>query len=159
MGFFLSKKGDGNHSKRIAATIEVTTNDQPDVYGQIHAVETPTLVEESLKQFEIVLAEQPTDVSADAYLAERRCPDICNQQFKLIFLRTEVFRVDDAVRRYMKYWTKRIELFGADRAFKPLVLGNMTESEIAIMKSKYIYIVPATTLLPRTPITPSTTEQ
>ena len=54
-------------------------------------------------------------------LAEERRPDECRNESKLIFLRCEVFRVKLAVNRYIQYWDKRLELFGPDKAFLPIL--------------------------------------
>lgn len=54
-------------------------------------------------------------------LAEKQCPHECRDEFKLIFLRCEVFRVELAVKRYIRYWDNRLEVFGPERAFLPIL--------------------------------------
>ena len=91
------------------------------LYGQTPTpTETPSLIEESMKTFKELLAEEE-DEESNWRLAEKRCPDECTDDFKLIFLRCEVYRVELAVKRYIKYWDNRLELFGPDNAFRSIL--------------------------------------
>lgn len=91
------------------------------LYGQTPTpTETPTLIEESMKSFKELLDEDKEEKS-NWRLAEERCPDECKDEFKLIFLRCEVYRVELAVKRYIQYWDNRLELFGPDNAFRSML--------------------------------------
>lgn len=108
------------------------------LYGQTPTpTETPSLIEESMAKFHWLLESYESgtthDFDSDSdsssnnkpccnwRLAEERCPHECRDEFKLMFLRSEVFRVKFAVKRYIKYWNNRVEVFGPDKAFKPMM--------------------------------------
>jgi hypothetical protein len=101
------------------------TASEPDVYGQVHPVETAALVSTALAAFDA------STFHGASLEARRRCPDLLTREFKLTFLRAEVFDVDLAVKRYNKYWTQRVEMFGEERAFGLLEIA--TEEEDALM--------------------------
>jgi hypothetical protein len=63
----------------------------PDIYGQIHPMETDELISSSLRQFDLAVNLLRNDVVA---VAERKCPHLLTPPFKLLFLRCEVFHVD-----------------------------------------------------------------
>lgn len=138
----MSDSNDNNNKCYIESDDEHDHNiDEPDMYGQVHPHETKELIQQSLKQFEIELQAMPKDVSYYAYLAEEKAIDTVSDEFKLIFLRTEVYRVTQAVKRYTLYWNKRVLLFGIDRAFQPLIFSNLTASEQSIVIAGHMSII------------------
>ena len=60
-------------------------------------------------------------------MAEQRCPALLTDEFKLMFLRCDVFNARVAAHRYVEYWKKRFELF-RDQAFEPLTLETHLSS-------------------------------
>jgi CRAL/TRIO domain len=105
---------------------------QPDVYGQIHPIETPEMIENAHQELDIEITKLPQGQQNAIQLAERTCPEIASLPFRLAFLRAEVFNAKLAAQRYGLYWVKRIEIFGNERAFQPIILKNMTQNEIAL---------------------------
>jgi hypothetical protein len=63
----------------------------PDIYGQVHPMETDELISSSLRKFDLAVNLLRNDVVA---VAERKCPHLLTPSFKLLFLRCEVFHVD-----------------------------------------------------------------
>lgn len=111
----------------------------PDMYGQEHTGETPKLLEEKLKELETELEKIQ---SKTAYVqALSKCPDQVDEGFKLKFLRCEQFRVDDAAKRLVKYWDKRLEIFGPDRAFLPLTLEGALKDEDKALKAGFVRLI------------------
>jgi hypothetical protein len=108
---------------------ESTKGQVPDIYGQVHPVETPELIEQKLREFELELNKIPGSKKQDLLNAEKRCSKLCSDDFKLCFLRTEVFNADLAAVRYAAYWKMRVEMYGEERAFLPLTVDSLTEKE------------------------------
>lgn len=80
------------------------TSDKPRIADdhQTHPEESPELIECAQKEF---LEQLQSEGFADP---------LPKASFHLMFLRTELFNVDLAVKRYKKYWKRRIELMGSD---------------------------------------------
>jgi hypothetical protein len=89
----------------------VKDKQQGDIYGQIHPNETPSLVEEKLEEFDNAVAKIPQDEKANLWEAERKCPHLLTDDFKLMFLRCEVFNVDVSPPSMMPCAADMTELF------------------------------------------------
>mmetsp|Transcript_20944 Transcript_20944/g.45673 ORF Transcript_20944/g.45673 Transcript_20944/m.45673 type:complete len:317 (+) Transcript_20944:15-965(+) len=119
---------------------EMTNKEKADViaeiYGQVHPNETPDLVSESLKGLTEEIDGMPAEKRVNWEKAKERCPELTGDRHKLMFLRCEVFNVGLAALRLLKYWDKRVELFGEDKAFLPLTLdGALRDDEVALEMS------------------------
>jgi len=80
-------------------------------------------------------------------LAEDKCPKECSDEFKLIFLRCDVFQVELAVKRYITYWDNRIEVFGVDKGFLPILgaggtPGGAMKDDLKAINCGYIRLLP-----------------
>jgi len=116
---------------------------EPDIYGQCHPVETPELIAQGFANLDAELAKIPIQDKAVLMRAMKECPDVVNDKHKLMFLRCEVFNADLAAKRFVRYWTKRLEYFGEKKAFKKLTLANVydeDESEVALRRGFYSII-------------------
>jgi len=103
---------------------EATDGQIPDVYGQVHPVETEELISRKQKEFEEELEKIPEAEKENAMKAQEKCPSLLTNDFKLKFLRCEVFNADLAARRYAQYWDKRVGIFGPEKAFHALTLAD-----------------------------------
>ena len=68
--------------------------------------ETPTFVEEKITDFNKRLNNVDTKKKTAYVMAQEKSPHLCGDDFKLAFLRSEVFDVKQAVNRWIKYWDK-----------------------------------------------------
>lgn len=107
----------------------VPMTEERDQYGQRHPIECPELIEWKLKEFDEEVKKIPLCDKKCLLGAEERCPELLTPAFKLMFLRTDVFRADDAAQRYAKYWTKRVDVFGPEVAYKRLTLKSCLKDE------------------------------
>jgi hypothetical protein len=67
-----------------------------DIYGQLHPHETPELITQKLTEMEseikqLLMAANTTTKSASLQQALYTCPELLTDDFKLLFLRCEVF--------------------------------------------------------------------
>ena len=106
----------------------------PDIYGQRHPHETPELIASKLQEFHAEVENLPKEETTCVRQAKDRCPQLLDDEFHLLFLRCEVFNVDLAAKRYAKYWTKRVELFGEDKAFEPLTLEKALRDDRIVLE-------------------------
>jgi hypothetical protein len=125
-------------------TISSDSDDEPDHYGQVHPKETSQLIQEKLAQFAEELVERtvhPTLLNQEYLMAKEKCPELLTSQFELMFLRSEVFRVTDAVTRYLNYWKKRVEIFGDKKAFEPLTLDKALSEDGTALQIGYLRLL------------------
>ncbi|KAL3908494.1 MAG: hypothetical protein SGARI_003035 [Bacillariaceae sp.] len=103
---------------------DATAGQTPDLYGQLHPVETPELLESKLEEFRQELDKLNPEETEWATQAAEKCPSLTESgnDFKIMFLRCEVFNADLAAARYAAYWKKRVAIFGPEKAFLPLTL-------------------------------------
>lgn len=101
-------------------SFQYTPHDE--LYGQVIPKENPELISSKLKELDKEL-DNIGDKTA-WIMALEQCPHMCDEKFKLMFLRCEIFNEVLAAKRIVKYWAKRVELFGEDKAYKPFVLGD-----------------------------------
>lgn len=113
-------------------TSEATEGQIPDVYGQVHPTESDELLVAKLNDLEAELGLIATADKADWIQAMAKCPELVAEDSKLKFLRCEVFNADLAAKRLVKYWKKRVEIFG-EKAFSPLTLDEgLSDDQVAV---------------------------
>jgi hypothetical protein len=102
-----------------------------EVNNLVYKLQTPTSIDESddsssssssSSSTTPPLHEEQPYCAAACETAERNCPELAGDDFKLIFLRSESFHVSDAARLWVNYWSKRLEIFGPTKAFRPMTL-------------------------------------
>jgi CRAL/TRIO domain len=76
--------------------------------------ETPALVRESLEQFQVQLDANVKTCGTTIFVEAARdnATEYDNPDFRLMFLRTDLFDVTLAVKRFYNYWQNRKRLFG-----------------------------------------------
>jgi hypothetical protein len=112
---------------------EATKGQQADVYGQLHPVESEELIAAQRQKFEDELDLMTSDKKKSLLQAQETCPQLLTDDFKLLFLRCEVFNAKLAAKRYVQYWDKRVVIFGPVKAFQPLTLNEaLSEDQLAL---------------------------
>ncbi|KAL7572903.1 hypothetical protein ACA910_004548 [Epithemia clementina (nom. ined.)] len=127
---------------------EATKGQDPDQYGQLHPIETPELIARKRVEFEEHL--QHILASSSSFRteleglkqAQEKCPQLLTDDFKLIFLRCEVFNADLAAQRYVHYWEKRLEIFGPEKAFQPLTLDQALSEDWTALNMGFAQWIP-----------------
>jgi hypothetical protein len=118
---------------------EATKGQKPDVYGQLHPVETPELIAAKQKEFNEeltkVLSTAPAADKALVEEAQQKCVLATKPEFILMFLRCEVFNADKAAVRYVSYWKKRKQIFGDEKWTEPLLVSNLTPAQIKCLQT------------------------
>mmetsp|Transcript_26021 Transcript_26021/g.39952 ORF Transcript_26021/g.39952 Transcript_26021/m.39952 type:complete len:378 (-) Transcript_26021:94-1227(-) len=85
----------------------------------------------SLEQNPLDQFEEGTHLEIEAYqLALLMCPDYVNSDsFRLMFLRAMQFDIPMTAKRIVVYWSRKVELFGTDRAFHKLTIQDLLDAE------------------------------
>ena len=99
--------------------------------------ETPAFVREKLVEFESALDEVAVGEKRGYLMAKEKCPSECD---KLVFLRCEVFNVDQAVCRFVKYWNARIQVFGEEKAFLPMTIDGAMKDDAECIQLGYLQV-------------------
>jgi CRAL/TRIO domain len=144
MGFLsrAASASDDNEDGFTGGTSEATMGQLPDVYGQVHPVETTDLVKRKMIEFEDEVKKLMNDsISDNLKIALEKCPDFMTRDFKLKFLQCEVFNADLAARRFVNYWNKRVEILGIDKAFEPFTLDSFNADVITALEAGVIHII------------------
>jgi len=102
--------------------------------------ETPILIKNKLAEFELALDDVGDKEKRCYLMAKEKGPDECNDAHKLIFLRCEVFEVDRAVVRFVKYWEARVAVFGEDKAFLPLAVDGALKDDMESIEVDYLQV-------------------
>mmetsp|Transcript_16402 Transcript_16402/g.23141 ORF Transcript_16402/g.23141 Transcript_16402/m.23141 type:complete len:316 (+) Transcript_16402:373-1320(+) len=91
--------------------------------------ETPDLLRTSMARLEEEL--ELVQGNREAYdLADITCPDyVHSDSFRLMFLRSTEFNVKLAAIKVIKYWSRKVELFGTNRAFRKLTIHDLDEED------------------------------
>ena len=97
-----------------------------ELYGQHIPKETPELISSKLQDLQKKLDFIADENKKDWTMALQKCPELCDDKFKLMFLRCEVFNCDKAAKRIVKYWKKRVELFGEDSSLTALKILSLS---------------------------------
>jgi hypothetical protein len=73
---------------------EATNGQTPDMYGQLHPLETEELITSKLLALKDEISKLPDDTTTAWKQALEKCPQLVDTDFQLQFLRCEVFNAD-----------------------------------------------------------------
>ena len=137
--------------------LKMSLQDRNAINEEIHGVrclalsETPRLLEIGLKEFEEALRRMPISSQKAAYeICRKRCLAdseyrtyaIHDDDFRLRFLRCELFDVTKAATRYANYLNFVHELWGPIALQRPIRLADFTTSEMKLFRKGYFQILP-----------------
>ena len=78
-------------TRQLKMKVEFT---KEDCYGQKHPIESDQLIQIKLKELEVELEKIPSDEKELWEQAKTKCPDLADDEHRLMFLRCEVFNAD-----------------------------------------------------------------
>mmetsp|Transcript_14571 Transcript_14571/g.20588 ORF Transcript_14571/g.20588 Transcript_14571/m.20588 type:complete len:350 (+) Transcript_14571:100-1149(+) len=113
-----------------------------ELYGVEPAIEeTPAFLREKFEQLDLEIEELN---EKEAYeLALFMNPSyVTSAGFRLLFLRCERFNAKAAANRMVKYWDRKIEIFGMDCAFKDISLLDFEENDQLALRLGAFRVLP-----------------
>mmetsp|Transcript_25573 Transcript_25573/g.36010 ORF Transcript_25573/g.36010 Transcript_25573/m.36010 type:complete len:317 (-) Transcript_25573:98-1048(-) len=127
---FSSPPADRGQPTLDSLTSEEIEQAERDKFGidQVITEETPEIIQNALEQLD---EELQTISEKEAYeLAEMFCPDyVRSTNFRLMFLRSTKFDAAQAAQKMVIYWSRKVELFGPDRAFRKMSVRDFEDDE------------------------------
>ena len=91
------------------ATSEATAGQEADQYGQYHPIETPDLIAQKRLEMEEELGKLSAKQLESLKQAEEKCPELLTDEFKLMFLRCEVFHADVSAKFVCVYVCRQMD--------------------------------------------------
>ena len=132
--------------------LKLSFKDRNNIQEEIHGVrclapeETPRLLEDSLRKLAIEIDEVIPDSQKQAYLRGLERPVsaayINGRDFRLRFLRTELFDHKKAARRLVKVCEYLLRLFGTYALERPIQISDFTNAELKVIRKGRVQILP-----------------
>ena len=125
---------------------KLSLTERQKVYHDIHGVrdeieESEELIQRSLQEMhrEIKRISPGTAFESAATINPRY---VKNQEFRLMFLRSEKFNSRRAARRIVQHFDFKMELFGKEKLGRDITLGDLDEQDRACLENGYFTVLP-----------------
>lgn len=132
--------------------LQLKVKDRNDLQEEIHGVrclapeETPRFVEDSLRKLATELDEVIPDSQKRAYLQSQQRPAsaayVNSREFRLLFLRCELFDCQKAAERMARVCDCLLNLFGRYALERPIKLSDFTNAELKVIRKGRFQILP-----------------
>jgi len=136
--------------------LELNVKDRNDIQEEIHGVkclaidETPQMISMSLRLLTIELDGSNSNSNTNsnaveemfAYRLARQFPYVHSIEFRLKFLRCELFHIQRTALRIINYLKLLLEYFGIDALRRPLQLGDLSKDEIRLFRQGRLQFLP-----------------
>jgi hypothetical protein len=117
------------------------------VLEEVHGVadsqveETPELIDQRLNllEQEIQLIKKRTAYDRALFLSPKY---VLDREFRLMFLRSELFDARKAANRLVRFFESKKELWGDDKLARPITLDDFDEDGLALLKHGCIQVLP-----------------
>jgi hypothetical protein len=132
--------------------LQLSVNDRNNLQEEIHGVrclapdETSQLIEESLRKLATELDENIPDYQKEAYLRSQRRPAsaafVNSQNFRLRFLRCELFDHRKAAERMVRVCDCLLKLFGMYALERPIRISDFSNAELKAIRRGRLQLLP-----------------
>jgi hypothetical protein len=124
---------------------ELSLDEREHVYEDIHGIprvveEEPGFIAQKLEALEEELAKIPKKPAYDRalFLSPRY---VKRHSFRLMFLRAENFHTEKAALRVVKYFERKLELFGEEKLVKAIDQDDLNEDDQAVLSSGVMHFL------------------
>ena len=109
--------------------------------------ETPVLIDQSLRELQIEIDHKIPDIGKNAYLLSQSTVDgrsfVNSKNFRLRFLRFELFDVPKSAIRMLKWLDKVLDLFGSFALERPICIStDFSLREQQVFRKGYVQLLP-----------------
>ena len=132
-------------AKLVAELNQMTFQEREKVCEELHGVEkitveTKELLATSLQEMEQALQGVPNRSIYEK--AKRINADyVEDRSFRLMFLRSEYYNSERAALRLVKFLQNKVELFGEETLTRPIYLSDLSDDDVAFMKSGVVQLI------------------
>jgi hypothetical protein len=127
---------------------QLSSVEREKVYHDLHGVadvveERPEFVDKCLADLECEICRLEDDKKNAYEMAKKVNPEyICGRGFRLKFLRAEHFVSKNAATRLVGFLEEKLELFGPKPLARELLLTDLNQDDMVLLRSGYFSIVP-----------------
>jgi len=134
-----------------SVTVDEAKQIEEDVRGvgsdEAKTIGTPALTEDDretslLPSLEAELDALPATEAATYWKARSICPDLVDDEEKKAFLWKENYNPKLAAKRIARHWQYKLELFGAEKCFRPMTLSGALSDDIVALSTGFIQLLP-----------------
>jgi hypothetical protein len=116
-------------------SVEVRTEALEDLHGVSAGAtgQCPKVIDRKLIEFDIEVSKQKNKAYEKAESLSKEYVE--NREFRLIFLRFELFDVQEAVKLFMSLLATKLLYFGEKKLTKDIMLSDLNEDDIEVLES------------------------
>ncbi|KAG7369266.1 hypothetical protein IV203_032009 [Nitzschia inconspicua] len=146
---FSSNVDEGELDKILAQDMNgLSTVDRDRIQEEIHGVynlsppETPDSIETALKEFQQHIVSVPAERSM-AYIKALSLNSqfVHNRDFRLKFIRAELYQIPKAVNRFLAYLDVTYHHFGQEVLLRPILQLDLTKEEVEVMRKGVLQLL------------------
>jgi predicted HTH transcriptional regulator len=129
---------------------KLSLNEREKILHDIHGIsdlveESPELIARLLSKMDTwIVKQQQKPKKTEAYdLAELQSPGyVKDKDFRLIFLRADDFNSKQAAHRMIRFFDKKLEMFGPSKLCKDITLKDLSPEERACVENGHLQLLP-----------------
>lgn len=116
--------------------------------AEINFIETSDIQNQGQMQIQEAIDAMTTQDRAAYARAQRVAPHLVRHETPALwFLRYDRYDPWAAARRLVTYWTQRVQIFGPERAFRPMSQtgrGTLSPDDVRVLRTGYLVLLPET---------------
>ena len=131
--------------------LQLSLKDRNEIDEEIHGVltlapkESPEFLEEALFKLSVELERIPDESpTKTAYLESQTFPKtyVNDRDFRLCFLRCDLFDANKAAMRILKFLALALEFFGPEALQRPIRFSDLDKGEEKLLRKGYVQVMP-----------------
>ena len=104
--------------------------------------ESPEMIEQALIDMEEEITTRITQKPAYDEAIQKNSRYIHCTDFRLKFLRSNMFNISKAASSFVKYLDLLLKYYGLDALMRPLTVGDLKHSELELLRAGHMHLLP-----------------